>query len=906
MFLGTRTIPQPFPGCGVDETEDDLGCDDHPSCFSTTLVASDVVGSADWSAAVTQTVQMLEHDDGTLAFSPADLTFEAGVPVILTLESSASNTSKHYYTAEEFYKSVAWRKAQTSHGEYKAPYFKAFELLVGGRIELYFVPVEAGVYDVDCTLRGHAARGMVGTITVTPSPAGLGFVEATVDQEVSAAWNSQLDSDERLSGSHDVWATAQTVQVDMVETDDGLAFSTTPRYAKDQGYILRLANPAGNASKHYYTASSFYRSCVTRKAQDSDAEIKAPYFKAVELLVDDDEEKSLELFLVPTVAGSYSAICTIRGHEAAGMSHTFEVDEVGTTASELVRAATWPSGPTHTVTMVEDWPNLSFDPPTLNFAVGEPAIVRITNPSGNTSKHYYTAAEFYKTVAWRKAQTSHGEYKAPYFKAFEMKTGSSGDTNIDLYFVPQIAGTYDVTCTIGGHAAAGMMGSLVVTGDATSSLDLQVSPTWEKSLDKDPRLSGSHDVWSTAQTVQVDMVETDDGLAFSTTPRYAKDQGYILRLANPAGNASKHYYTASSFYRSCVTRKAQDSDAEIKAPYFKAVELLVDDDEEKSLELFLVPTVAGSYSAICTIRGHEAAGMSHTFEVDEVGTTASELVRAATWPSGPTHTVTMVEDWPNLSFDPPTLNFAVGEPAIVRITNPSGNTSKHYYTAAEFYKTVAWRKAQTSHGEYKAPYFKAFEMKTGSSGDTNIDLYFVPQIPGTYDVTCTIGGHAAAGMAGTLVVTGDATSSLDLQVSSTWDRSLNKDPRLSGSHDIWASATTLAIDIVEAPNFAFVPANPMLIAENGYIFQLTNNIANSGKHYYASPSFFETAVSRKAQDSDAEIKAPYFKAVELLYDAVNARSLEMFLVPTTAGSYPVVCTIPGHADAGMTGTITVR
>jgi len=616
MFLGTRTIPQPFPGCGVDETEDDLGCDDHPSCFSTTLVASDVVGSADWSAAVTQTVQMLEHDDGTLAFSPADLTFEAGVPVILTLESSASNTSKHYYTAEEFYKSVAWRKAQTSHGEYKAPYFKAFELLVGGRIELYFVPVEAGVYDVDCTLRGHAARGMVGTITVTPSPAGLGFVEATVDQEVSAAWNSQLDSDERLSGSHDVWATAQTVQVDMVETDDGLAFSTTPRYAKDQGYILRLANPAGNASKHYYTASSFYRSCVTRKAQDSDAEIKAPYFKAVELLVDDDEEKSLELFLVPTVAGSYSAICTIRGHEAAGMSHTFEVDEVGTTASELVRAATWPSGPTHTVTMVEDWPNLSFDPPTLNFAVGEPAIVRITNPSGNTSKHYYTAAEFYKTVAWRKAQTSQGEYKAPYFKAFE--------------------------------------------------------------------------------------------------------------------------------------------------------------------------------------------------------------------------------------------------------------------------------------------------MKTGSSGDTNIDLYFVPQIPGTYDVTCTIGGHAAAGMAGTLVVTGDATSSLDLQVSSTWDRSLNKDPRLSGSHDIWASATTLAIDIVEAPNFAFVPANPMLIAENGYIFQLTNNIANSGKHYYASPSFFETAVSRKAQDSDAEIKAPYFKAVELLYDAVNARSLEMFLVPTTAGSYPVVCTIPGHADAGMTGTITVR
>jgi len=628
LFLGTDTVAQPFPGCGVDETEDDLGCVDHPPCFSGTFVASDVVGAADWDTAVTQTVQMVENDDGSLAFSPADITFEAGVPVILTLESSESNRRKHYYTAEEFYQSVAWRKAQTSHGEYKAPYFKAFELLVGGKIDLYFVPVEAGVYDAICTIGAgtrfsHAARGMVGTITVTPNPAHFGVVEPTIDQEVSPTWDSSLDSDPRLSGSHDVWTTAQTVQVDMVELEEGaLAFSNVPRYAKDQGYILRLTNPAVNERKHYYTAASFYETSVTRKAQDSDAEIKAPYFKAVELLVGDEEDKSLELFLVPTVPGSYRAVCTIGAgrsfsHEVRGMHHTFEVDDVGTPASDLVSAAEWPSAPTHTVTMVEDWPNLSFEPATLNFAVGEPAVVRITNPLGNSSKHYYTAAEFYKTVAWRKAQTSHGEYKAPYFKAFEMKVGSSGDTNIDLYFVPQIAGTYDVSCTIGGHAAAGMFGTIVVTGDSVSSLDLQVSPTWDRSLDKDPRLSGSHDVWASATTLPIDIVEIPNFAFVPADPTVTAESAYIFQLTNNIDNRGKHYYSSPSFFETAVTRKAQDSDAEIKAPYFKAVELLYDAVNVRSLEMFLVPGIAGSYPVDCTIPGHAAAGMTGTITCQE-------------------------------------------------------------------------------------------------------------------------------------------------------------------------------------------------------------------------------------------------------------------------------------------------
>jgi uncharacterized cupredoxin-like copper-binding protein len=60
-------------------------------------------------------------------------------------------------------------------------------------------------------------------------------------------------------------------------------------------------------------------------------------------------------------------------------------------------------------------------------------------------------------------------------------------------------------------------------------------------------------------------------------------------------------------------------------------------------------------------------------------------------------------------------------------------------------------------------------------------------------------------------------------------------------------------------------------------------------------------VTRKAEDSQAEIKVPYFKAIELLIGG----STDLYIVPTVAGSYGVVCTVTGHEAAGMTGTITV-
>lgn len=283
---------------------------------------------------------------------------------------------------------------------------------------------------------------------------------------------------------------------------------------------------------------------------------------------------------------------------------------------------------------------------------------------------------------------------------------------------------------------------------------------------------------------------------------------------------------------------------------------------------------------------------------------ASGFLATANWNNAVSRTVTLKETSPSqFEFDPKNLVFEAGTPVVLTIVNPSTNASKHYYTATEFYKSVAWRKAQTPDAEYKAPYFNAFELKTGSSA-TQIELYFIPIETGTYPVICTITGHYDLGMSGFITVTGNVGNAVDQEVSTTWNSALESDARLSSSHPVWSTATTQPISITETP-FSYSPSNPSLTVDTGYLLRLDNVAANTGPHYYTASEFYQTCVTRKADDSNAEIKVPYFKAVELRGPGAGATSTTLFLVPTASGVYDVICTLPGHQASGMEGTITV-
>lgn len=119
------------------------------------------VKAADWNAMETLTVTLDEH-----SYEPAELRFKAGRAYKLQLKNVGKKD--HYFTAEKFFRAVAWRKAMIDkHGEIKAPYFTAFEPLKnGGQIDLYFVPVTTGSYEVICTIDDHKQQGMSGTLII--------------------------------------------------------------------------------------------------------------------------------------------------------------------------------------------------------------------------------------------------------------------------------------------------------------------------------------------------------------------------------------------------------------------------------------------------------------------------------------------------------------------------------------------------------------------------------------------------------------------------------------------------------------------------------------------------------------------------------------------------------------------
>ena len=125
--------------------------------------ASEIVKAANWEKMETVPVELTEHD-----FQPKDLKLKADQPYRLVIKNRGEKD--HYYTATDFFKSVAWRKAQTPRpagGELKAPYFTAVEAYKGGgQVELFLVPVKKGTYEVLCTIEDHKDQGMHGSITV--------------------------------------------------------------------------------------------------------------------------------------------------------------------------------------------------------------------------------------------------------------------------------------------------------------------------------------------------------------------------------------------------------------------------------------------------------------------------------------------------------------------------------------------------------------------------------------------------------------------------------------------------------------------------------------------------------------------------------------------------------------------
>ncbi|MEN8235247.1 MAG: cupredoxin domain-containing protein [Actinomycetota bacterium] len=268
--------------------------------------AGDFAGksAADWDNAKLVRIELDE-----MSFTPNELTFEAGKPYKVELVNVGA--VKHEFTAESFFASVAWRKAESAESEIKAPFFTEIEVFAGQTVELFFVPISTGTFDLVCEIEGHLEGGMHGSITVTgTTPTDPAPVLTAI---AAGPW---VTNGSELVSSAD-WDTMETVEIDMGE------FYFAPdeiHLTVGQPYKLLFVN-SGDV-KHEATAPGLFETVAFRKAQDASGEFKAPTVAEVETFA----AKETELFLIPQEAGTFDIVCEIEGHLEAGMFGTIVVD----------------------------------------------------------------------------------------------------------------------------------------------------------------------------------------------------------------------------------------------------------------------------------------------------------------------------------------------------------------------------------------------------------------------------------------------------------------------------------------------------------------------------------------------------------------------------------------------------
>ena len=105
----------------------------------------------------------LGNSSGELKFFPSSIKLETGRPYKLLLSNPSS--VKHYFTSKDFADASWTKKVQAGKVEVKGAIHE-LELKPGAEAEWVLTPMKSGKYELHCSIKGHAAAGMVGEIVV--------------------------------------------------------------------------------------------------------------------------------------------------------------------------------------------------------------------------------------------------------------------------------------------------------------------------------------------------------------------------------------------------------------------------------------------------------------------------------------------------------------------------------------------------------------------------------------------------------------------------------------------------------------------------------------------------------------------------------------------------------------------
>ena len=99
-------------------------------------------------------------------------------------------------------------------------------------------------------------------------------------------------------------------------------------------------------------------------------------------------------------------------------------------------------------------------------------------------------------------------------------------------------------------------------------------------------------------------------------------------------------------------------------------------------------------------------------------------------------------------------------------------------------------------------------------------------------------------------------------------------------------------------NLSFFPSD--LQFEPGRHYKLILENSSPQKHYFTAKDFADAIWSQKVDAGNVEIKG----AIHELELRPNTQA-EWVFIPMKPGTYGLRCTIPGHTEAGMVGSIQI-
>ena len=140
---------------------------------------------------------------------------------------------------------------------------------------------------------------------------------------------------------------------------------------------------------------------------------------------------------------------------------TAPVDDFATSASGYVEdqaayitQANW--GNAGTVEVVLD--EFAFAPDSLRFTAGQPYRLRLTNAGDVT--HFFVSEGFFRSIAVRSLSDARDSGGPILLESIAMPAGSTRE----LTFIPVVAGSYALECTVPFHAMFGMEGEITIIG----------------------------------------------------------------------------------------------------------------------------------------------------------------------------------------------------------------------------------------------------------------------------------------------------------------------------------------------------------------------------------------------------------------------------------------------------------